>query len=85
MKGPRFCPVGQHFLPLERFATDREGRPSRDCVNCMRVKKAAWSSAATEAPTVVNLGPGIDIDRIHYKRGAVAEHLRTRRYPPVPK
>jgi hypothetical protein len=53
----RWCARGNHFSPIGMFALNGKGRPVRDCRNCAR--------------RVLTPMRGVDIDRIHYKLGAI--------------
>lgn len=62
----RWCPSGQHWQPPERFRHLSWGRTARDCRACE--KAAIERPHAKPAPVCMD---GVDIDRIHYLRGAV--------------
>lgn len=69
----RYCPTGNHFRPLRAFRV-RGGKLARDCTGCEAARRVdqAKRQAAGLPPTF----DGVDIDRIHYKLGAVAGRPR---------
>lgn len=69
----RYCPTGNHMRSEVFFAGSKSGRLHRDCIDCEVARangnktNASGRIIRAENPRF----PGVDIDRIHYKLGAV--------------
>lgn len=75
----RFCPSGQHYRPERHFRVSTNGRRARDCMDCERARRAALIAEAARkdrAKREAEQYPGVDIDRIHYQRGAIRRPAR---------
>lgn len=68
----RWCPTGNHFRPLGAFRV-AAGKRARDCARCEAKRAAHARRQAAELPATFE---GVDIDRIHYKLGAIARGPR---------
>lgn len=71
----RWCPLGQHLRPLTAFRgidTPAGLRLARDCRWCEGRRAQVLKARALPMT-------GVDIDAVHFKRGAVAPGLLARR------
>ena len=66
----RYCPRGNHLRPRSEFSANAKGVLSRDCQACLRKLQTRTLNALPQKPQ--GSFPGVDIDQIHYSRGAVA-------------
>lgn len=74
----RWCPRGQHSKPTTAFRTATAGgKMARDCIACEQAQTEALRArrAAAGEPVSTRMD-GVDIDAIHFKRGAGAPHMR---------
>lgn len=76
----RHCATGQHWQPTDRFRRRANGVLSRDCTTCEDRRRRLRNllrgrpnmNTVRGAPCLPTREfPGVDIDAIHHKRGAV--------------
>lgn len=78
----RWCPRGQHAKPETEFRTTTTGgRLARDCITCEKlaaeaIRERVRKGAAAKEGAGSFRTDRVDIDAIHFTRGAVAPHLR---------
>lgn len=71
----RFCPYGQHWLPPDRFRVS-DGGMARDCKACEATRRRMNLHPELRRNAEAARFPGVDIDAIHFKLGAVRKGYR---------